>query len=156
MTEETKGKRKDKRLEEKDKLDPEIARSLSVAKMKQVHKQIEDIEKLRKQSAIRSICERIGFCHEMSKVITDSIDGMKQESPNLKLDVQLPDGAPMKKYLDNIVVMYDSIRFDFQRNADINQEAFDKLFPRIEPNFNVFASVAPNLRCMIMQLVDMK
>jgi hypothetical protein len=45
----------DKHLEEKEKLESEIARSLSVVKMKEVHKQIEDIEKLRKQASIKSI-----------------------------------------------------------------------------------------------------
>jgi hypothetical protein len=33
---------------EKEELDAEIARSLSVLKMKEAHKQIEDVEKLRK------------------------------------------------------------------------------------------------------------
>jgi hypothetical protein len=41
-------KDKYKRLEEKEKWDAEAARSLSVVKLKKVHKQIEDIEKLRK------------------------------------------------------------------------------------------------------------
>ena len=47
------------RLKETEKLEAEIKRSLSVVGVKEAHKKIEDIEKLRKKSAILSIIERI-------------------------------------------------------------------------------------------------
>jgi len=59
----------DKHLKEREKLEAEISRSLSVAKIKEAYKQIEDIEKLRKQASIKSISERISFCLLLSKTI---------------------------------------------------------------------------------------
>jgi len=70
---------KDKPLEEKEKLEAEIERSLSVVKMKEVHKQIEEIEKLRKQATVKSICERILHCVEVSK----SLAGFLVKAKNL-------------------------------------------------------------------------
>ena len=51
----TKDVEKDKGFPEQKKLEAEIARSLSVVKMKEAHKQIEDIERSRKKAAIQSI-----------------------------------------------------------------------------------------------------
>lgn len=52
-------KSKDKRLEEKEKTEAEIERSMSVVREKQAHMQIEEVERIRKKPAILSIIERI-------------------------------------------------------------------------------------------------
>lgn len=147
---------KDKHLEEKEKLEAEISRSLSVVKMKEVHKQIEDIEKLRKQASIKSIYERISFCIEMSKTLTRILIEIRKNFPILKFDWKLTDSDSTKKYLDNIIAIYKSICFDLQRTIDIKKEDFDRLFPKIEFNFSTYESIIPNLNCLNMQLMDMQ
>lgn len=146
---------KDKHLEEKEKLDTEISRSLSVVKMKEAHRQIEDIEKLRKQASIKSVYQRISFCLEMSKALTNAILDTKKRFPNLELD-WTTDTESTKKYLDTIMATYESICLDLQRTIDIKKEDFDRLFPRIEFNFSTYESIIPNLGCLSMRLIDMQ
>jgi hypothetical protein len=148
------GKTKDKRLEEKEKLDAEIARSLSVVKMKEAHKQIEDFEKLRKQSSIKSISKRILFSYDMIHALTSAIQDIAKQDPASDLNSPLPDKGVVKIYLTNIVRTYDSIRFDLQRNADISKEDFERLFPRVNTEFTTFSLVNPLLQCLSMQMVD--
>jgi len=147
---------KDKHLEEKEKLDAEISRSLSVVKMKEAHKQIEDIEKLRKQASIRSICRRILFCLEMSKTLVQTLIEIRKKTPNQKLDWKLTDSDSTKKYVDNIMAIYESICFDLQRTIDVKKEDFDRLFPKTGFDFSTYESIIPNLTCLNMQLVDME
>jgi hypothetical protein len=59
MSESADSKSKDKRLEEIEKLEAELERSVAVAKVKSAHKQIEDTEKSRKHSVVLSICKRL-------------------------------------------------------------------------------------------------
>ena len=70
-----------KRLKEKEKLDAEVARSLSVVKVKEAHKQIEEVEKLRKKSAITSIIERLNFNIGFCKTIASTLSEIKKENP---------------------------------------------------------------------------
>jgi hypothetical protein len=49
----------DKRLKQKEVLEAEIERSMSVVREKQAHMQIEEVEKIRKKPAILSIIDRI-------------------------------------------------------------------------------------------------
>jgi ribosomal protein S20 len=63
-------KSKDKRLEEKEKLEAELQRSLAAAKVKATHKQIENTEKSRKRATVLSICKRIdNLSHMVSTVV---------------------------------------------------------------------------------------
>ena len=65
---------KDKRFTEKEKLEAEIARSLSVVKMKEAHKQIEDIERSRKKAAFQSIIARIDLSSQMNESFRKGFD----------------------------------------------------------------------------------
>lgn len=146
----------DKHLEKREKLEAEIERSLTVVKVKEAHKQIEDIEKLRKQASIRSISERVSFCTGLSKGFVDSITEIMKEDPSLKLDWKLKDNGFSRKMVNTIMAMYESIRFDLQRTIDIKKEDFDRLFPKTEYDFATYGLIAPNLLCLNMQLTDMK
>jgi len=147
----------DKHLEEKDKIETEIIRSLSVAKMKEAHKQIEDIEKLRKQASISSISGRVSFCIGMIKGLMDGIAKAKRGNPNQKFDLKIGVSDSTKKMLNTIMAMYESICFDLQRTIDIKKEDFDRLFPKIkiESSFTTYSSIVPDLICLRMQLIDM-
>jgi hypothetical protein len=147
----------DKHLEEREKLEAEIERSLSVVKMKEAHKQIEDIEKLRKQASIKSINERIIYCLEMNKRFANIMIEMRNDKQYEKIfDLKLAISDSIKRHLDSIKAMYESICFDLQKTIDIKGEDFDRLFPKIELNFSTYASIVPNLNCLTMHLVDMK
>jgi len=127
---------KDKRLEEKEKLDAEIARSLSVIKMKEAHKKIEEVEKLRKRAAILSIDDRLSLNIEMSTKIIEAIREVEEEDKKKKLDFETPVGSHVRNFLNHVMVTYESIRFDFQKSINAKKEDFDRLFPKIEANFS--------------------
>ena len=147
----------DKHLEEKEKLEAEIGRSLSVVKIKEVHKQIEDIEKLRKQASIKSICERITFCLEISKALAvELVEIGKDKHYEKSFGLKLIDSDSTKRFLDSIKAMYESILFDLQKTIDVKKEDFDRLFPKIEFNFSTYESIAPNMNCLDIQLIDMR
>jgi len=147
----------DKHLEEKEKLEAEISRSLSVVKIKEAHKQIEDIEKLRKQAAIKSINERILFCLERSHTIVGTLlETSKDKQYEKSFGSKLGDGDSAKRYSDSIKAMYESIHFDLQKTIDIKKEDFDRLFPKMELNFSTYESIVPILNCLNMQLEDMR
>jgi hypothetical protein len=142
----------DKNLE-KEKLEREIQRSLSVVKMKEAHKQIEDIEKLRKQLSIKSIYERISSCLQTSSEVNRTMMNVeKQDSKMLQLSIS----EEVKKILNTIIATYESICFDLQRTLDIKKEDFDKLFPKMEFNFSTFSLVISNLLALCIRLEDMK
>jgi len=150
----------DKHLEEKEKLETEISRSLSVVKMKETHKQIEDIEKLRKQASIKSICERISYCIKISRFLAKAVGKAEEKVEDRKLDLELTlkikeDGFTIK-ILNTIIKIYESIYFDFQKAIDVKKEDFDRLFPKVELNFTTYASITTNLICLDMGLTDMK
>jgi len=150
----------DKHLEEKEKLEAEISRSLSVVKMKEVHKQIEDIEKLRKQATIKSICKRISYCTKISEFLVKAVKKAEEKVEDQKLNFELTlkikvDGFT-SEILKSITKIYESIYFDFQKTLDIKKEDLDRLFPKVELDFTTYESIVPNLISLCMQLSDMK
>jgi hypothetical protein len=146
----------DKHLEEKEKLEAEISRSLSVVKMKEAHKQIEDIEKSRKQASIKSICERIAFCLEMSNAVVNPLVEIRDKNPNQRFNWEIKDSDSIKKYLDTIMAMYESIYLDLQKTIDIKKEDFSRLFSKMKFNFTTYKPIITDLTCLNIQLADMK
>ena len=146
---------KDKRFEEKEKLDAEIARSLSVIKMKEAHKKIEEVEKLRKRAAIQSINDRLSLNIRISKQIVAVVQKVKKEYKGM-FDLEMPVSSDIRKYLNHVMVTYESIRFDFQTSIDVKKEDFDRLFPKIEANFSTYNSIVATLICLNGQMLDMK
>jgi hypothetical protein len=150
-----KKKNEDKRLEEKEKLEAEIARSLAVVKVKETHKQIEDIEKLRKQAAIKSIVERLSLNIETCNQLSINFARLSKDYADVFAS-RISDDTATRKYLQNIMQTYESIRFDLQKSLDIKPEDFDKLFPKAEMNISTYELVGSTVDCLSKQLADMK
>lgn len=149
-------KNKDKRLEEKEKLDAEVARSLSVVKMKETHRQIEEIEKSRKKSAIISISKRLNNLISLCKATGNGIKALKKNFPNHYFNTKPPDGVTgIENYLQHILKTYESIRFDLQRNLKLKPEDFEKLFPKPPLNFETYNNIIESLTCLSAHMIDM-
>lgn len=145
-TKEEKSKTKEKRLEEKEKLEAEIQRSLSVVGVKEVHKKIEDVEKLRKRPVLLSICKRIDLA--MDDLLTDTgILNMIR--------------AKVFSETDRISILsneqtYRSILTDFQKTLEIKDEDMQKLFPEIEIRKDVAGDTCDSYISVCSQLRHMK
>jgi hypothetical protein len=146
-------KDKNKRLEEKEKIDAEIARSLSVVDMKKTHMQIEEIEKTRKKSSITSIIERIDLINKNIRVWNKTTQEITKKYTNADSS-KLGQSATMT--LDMILKTYESIRRDLQRNCDCKGEDFEKLFPKLTLNLETYGSASMSLTCLSLLLDDMK
>lgn len=75
----------DKRIEQAEKLEAEIKRSLNVVEMKKAHIQIEEVEKNRKKSSILSIMDRIDLCVGVMDSVYDELDSLFKRDSTLKL-----------------------------------------------------------------------
>lgn len=140
---------KEKRIEEKEKLEAEAERSLAVARVKQAHKQIEDAEKLRKRSALLSICSRI----EYQRVIFINYANALVEIPE---EYELSLNKANENAVRNMVRVYESIRYDLQKTIEVNETDFEKLFPRIEDDFGNHGLASSSLLDLSIQMKDMK
>jgi hypothetical protein len=156
-------KSKDKRLEDKEKLETEITRSLSVAKMKETHKQIEDIEKSRKKTTVQSIIDRITLSMATNIAIVNGLDvvikASKEKHKDKEKEVeailnQELDDENLKVYFTAPIENYESIRLDIQRNCEIKD--FDKLFPRLQNKSKSPNSITSFLPILDFQLADMQ
>jgi hypothetical protein len=148
-------KSKDNRLEQKEKLEAEIERSMSVVRMKQAHMQIEETEKIRKKPIIQSIIDRIDLNFDVSRSVYDSLADLYGRSPDI-FKVRLPDDFVNKSGLVVIVKTFESIRFDLQTNIDLKNEDFDRLFPKLTLNFQTGSDYLTSLNCLNVQMLDMK
>ena len=151
------GKDTDNRLKEKEKLDAEIARSLSVVKVKEAHKQIEDVEKARKKSAITSIRMRLDSNMMMAKGVMDGVSEGQKINPKISLKkVIIKSGDGTNEMINMIISTFESIRFDLEENINVNKQDFDILFPKISLNFDTYDSIIPNLTCLSIHMNDLK
>jgi ribosomal protein S19 len=141
-------KGKDKRLEEKEKLEAELERSLAVAKVKSAHKQIEDTEKSRKRSVVLSICQRIYLFH---KQIAPSIAVLNK--PEFKR-VQITE--EVLPSIESFNRAYTSISYDFQKSLDVGEEAMTKMFPTIEFKKDTVSHAVDGLLSICQQLQQMR
>jgi hypothetical protein len=146
----------DKNHKEIEKLEREIERSLNVVKMKELHKQIEDIERLRKQISIRSINERILLCFDVSKGVMNALLELKEKDTYHVFSQKIPIGNSTLKAVTTIITTYESICFDLQRTLDIKKEDFDKLFPKIDFIPITYDQIPSNLNCLNLRLMDMR
>jgi hypothetical protein len=149
------GKDKDKLVKEKERLDAEVARSLAVVEMKKAHKRIEDVEKLRKKSAIKSIIERINYNLKVSEAIMGVLTIARRKQPTKLSKLELTNGTATKKYIDLLMLNFEAIRFDLKKNVDLKEQDFDKLFPTIELKFDTYDSAISNLNCLNSQMINM-
>jgi hypothetical protein len=149
MSEDEKVKRKSKedRIEEKEKQEAELERSLAVAKVKASHKQIEEIERLRKRPIARSICSRI---RSFLLIIQPTMNALSE--PDFRNLPLTGDGASAT---DNIEETYNSIRHDFQKNLDIGEEGMAKMFPVIKFRRDSLRHVSNDLAAIATQLSQM-
>jgi hypothetical protein len=142
-------KDKDKRLEEKEKWDAETERSLSVARFKKAHMEIENTEKARKRPSILSICKRIDF------TIKDMLQAASLFNKNPSMANQSLNQRVLI-HVQNYKESYDSIRADLQKSLEIKDEDMKKLFPEIEFDKTNYGCVAASLLNMITQLKHMR
>jgi hypothetical protein len=124
MSENKNSKSKNNQPKETEKLEAELERSVVVAKVKEAHKQIEDIEKSRKRAVAHSICKRISLFLDNIKALSNALANPKYSKLNLSQGIILS----MKEFEQT----YASIIYDFQKNLDIGQEAMTKMFPTIK------------------------
>lgn len=83
------------------------------------------------------------------------LNTLKEKSPEL-FQVRLTDGFANKMGFTLIMKTFESIRFDFQRNIDIKNEDFDKLFPKLTLSFETGNEFLACLSCINVQMLDMK
>ncbi|MGD0496078.1 MAG: hypothetical protein ABSB28_08555 [Candidatus Bathyarchaeia archaeon] len=145
MSEKEGSKSKDKRLEEKEKQQAELERSLMVAKVKEAHKQIEDTEKLRKRSAVMSICKRINtFIGEILSTADPII-----RRPEVAEDLVTEE---MLKTIESFEQTYTSIIYDFQKSLDLTDEAMKKMFPMAQLRKKTTRSMIGDLINLVSQM----
>lgn len=154
---------KNKPLREKENLEAEIKRleaelkrSLSVARMKEAHKQIEEIEKSRKRTAILSIVERLNLNIQVYQGIMAALTSQEKKISEHLLQKKLPDDFSSSLQLNHIVKTYESIYFDLRRNIDVKQEDFDKLFPKVIKDFSTVRNIMVTINCIFAQMIDMR
>jgi len=150
---------KDKRFTEKEKLEAEIARSLSVVKMKEAHKQIEDIERSRKKAAFQSIIARIDLSSQMNESFRKGFDQALAGRENSQVLIDSKSQIENKKLLrllENVAAKYESIYLDVQRNIDVSKEDFSKMFPKLQNDFSTLDILSSTLMFINFQLIDMK
>jgi hypothetical protein len=154
-----KEKDKDKLLAEKEKLEAEIARSLSVVKMKETHKQIEDIERSRKKAAIQSIITRIDLSTKLNESyrigFQQALAENKNAHPQFDFNRQITNSR-LSRLLETVAATYESIYFDIQRNIDVGKDDFSKLFPKLQNDFSTLDILNSTLMFINCQLFDMK
>jgi hypothetical protein len=143
---EDKSKPKEKRLEETEKLDAETERSLAAARMKEAHKKIEDVEKLRKRPALLSVCKRIDLA--MDDLLADTgILNMMRGKVFSETD---------KIHILNNEQTYKSILTDFQKTLEIKDEDMKKLFPEVEIKKDIAGDTVDSYVWICSQLRQMK
>lgn len=147
MSENDNSKKKDKLLEEVEKQQAELERSLTVAKVKAAHKQIEEIEKLRKRPIALSICMR---AKSLVDVVSPTLTALNK--PEFK-NVQLTESAASS--IEGIEKIYNSIKYDFQKNLDIGEEGMVKMFPMIKLRKDNYDHVTGDLLEIFTQMSQM-
>lgn len=147
-------KDKDKRLEEKEKWDAEVARSLSVVELKKAHKLIEDVEKLRKRDAIKSIRERLLLLERYCQRGHNAFNELSKKYKDIDSSELLANGH-VPKIATSISSMYESIRLDFQKTLELSKEDFDRLFHKVEIDASTYGKLDTSLGCLDMQINDM-
>ena len=147
---------KNQQLKEKEKLEAEFERSLSVVKVKKAHKPIEDIEKMRKAPNIKPIIDRIDNSLEVINQITNAFINLKKDDPKINLNFKLDKDDLLQNRLNFLISTFESIKFDLEKICDVNKQDFEKLFPNISMNFDTYLSTNLNLQCFKRELMDMK
>jgi len=144
----SKDKDMDQRLEEKEKIDAETERSLSIARMEAAHKQIQDMEKNRKRPALQSICRRIDLC--LKEMLTTAKVSNQPKFAPLKL------GGRTLIHFQSHKENYESIRADFQKVLEIEDEDIEKLFPKIDINITNAGCACSSVLNIVSQMQHMK
>jgi hypothetical protein len=143
-------------LKEKEKLEAEFEKTISIVKVKKAHKSIEDIEKLRKSPNIKPIIDRIDNNLEVINQINNTFTNLKKDDPKMNLNFKLDKDYLLQNLLNFLISTFESIQFDLEKICDINKQNFEKLFPNISMNFDSYFSTNLNLLCFKRELLDMK
>lgn len=145
---EDRSKSKENRLEEKNRLEAELERSLAVAKVKEAHRQIEQTEKLRKRPIAQSICKRIdSFMAALMPMMNVLSKPEYQE---------LQTSEPAISTVDMFDQLYTSISYDFQKSLDVGNESMQRMFPTITVRKDTLSHAIIDLLNVCTQLQQMK
>ena len=145
----------EERLKETKKLEAEIKRSLSVIGVKEAHKKIEDIENLRKKSAILLIIERIDSFLSYNNDALASIQKATKGLDDELLRKKIPN-FPLNPLFHNLFETFKAIRYDLQKTIGIKKEEFNKLFPEHNENLETIQETLLALAFVTIQLQDIK
>jgi len=135
-------KSEDERRKEAEKQRAEAERSLEVVRVKLVHGLIENIERLRKESSIRSLRERILF---HSKIVT---------AVNERLQILGEKELSFPEEMESVreqMRTYESIRNDFKEIMGLSDEKLESLFPKINSYFETRVQAMLILNSMMAQ-----
>ncbi len=111
-----------------------------------------------KQSAMKYIGQRINkHCLEIKK-IADALVEAQCNNPKSSL-IQPFDSARssmLKTVIMNKVKTYESIRDDVGKIADVKGANFERMFPKLDVNFETYYTIAISMLNLIYQLQYMK
>ena len=139
---------------EQDKIEAEVKRSMSVIKMKKAHKEIEDIEKIRKQKAVASIIKRIEHVLRISQTLIGAITKKQKEFSGTGISFDIKPDVSTEKYADILKANAKAIYFDRQKTIKINQNDFDILFPKTSIDTSTYDTIQETFNILNLQLVD--
>jgi hypothetical protein len=111
-----------------------------------------------KRSAIQSISQRINKHCLYIKKIADAL--VEAQYNNLKSSLNKPfDSAKsrmLKTVIVNMVKTYESIRNDVEKIVDVKGVDFEKMFPKLDVNFETYCTIAISMLNLIYQLQYMR
>jgi hypothetical protein len=116
-------------LKEKEKLEAEFEKTISIVKVKKAHKSIEDIEKLRKSPNIKPIIDRIDNNLEVINQINNTFTYLKKDDPELNLNFELDKDYLLQNLLNFLISTFESIKFDLEKICDINKQILKNYSP---------------------------
>jgi hypothetical protein len=111
-----------------------------------------------KRSAIKSISQQIDkHCGDIKKIADALVEALcNNPKSSLNQPFDSAKSIMLKTVIVNIVKTYESIRTDVGRIADVKSADFEKMFPKLDVNFETYYTIAISLLNLIYQLQYMK
>ena len=111
-----------------------------------------------KLSAIQSISQRINKHCLYIKKIADALVEAQYNNPKSSLNQPFDSAKSrmLKTVIVNIVRIYESIRNDLEKIADVKGVDFENMFPKLDVNFETYYTIAISMLNLIYQLQYMK
>lgn len=94
--------------------------------------------------------------HENDKGHGRNTNWYEEDYIEVLFDSKVPPEFVTDSVLGTVLRTYEPIRFDLQRNIDLKNEDFGRLFPKQITNFDSWNEVIYSLGCIMMQMNDMQ